>query len=86
MAYGFLTSVWEALSLVLSHGSGQGKGTGSTILAVESTPILNVLWVQGYIFWHIACTEIHLVGYSLVDDMDSVHYDLEEKESQASLV
>jgi hypothetical protein len=57
------------------QGVGQGNGAGPQIWALVSSPVLNMLRAQGHgttFLSAITKTEMTLVGYSFVDDMDLV--------------
>jgi hypothetical protein len=57
------------------QGMGQRNGAGPQILALVSTPVLDLLQAEGYgAFFKavISVQEIHFVGYSFVDDVDLI--------------
>ena len=57
------------------HGTGQGNGASPAIWAVVSTPILNMLRVEGYgAFFECPITKekAEVVGFAFVDDTDLV--------------
>jgi hypothetical protein len=54
-----------------------------------STPVLNMLRIQGYGFFYLSCIseeDIHLVWYIFVDDTDIVQSDPEEQNPMATAV
>jgi len=56
-------------------GIGQGNGTGPQSRAVISTPILDLLWQEGYgaAFKAVMSSDqIQFIGYSFVDDTDLI--------------
>jgi hypothetical protein len=58
-------------------GVGQGNGAGPAIWEVVSTPVLKIMKNEGFGFMYktgIEGKELHLVGYSFVDDMDIIQY------------
>jgi hypothetical protein len=88
--YGDSASEYEGtLWVVPVIGLGQGNGAGPIIWAVVSTPVLNMLRIQGYRVFYMSCIseeEIHLVGYSFMDDTDIVQSDPEEQDPLATEV
>jgi hypothetical protein len=77
-------SVW----LVPIHGIGQGNGAGSTIWAVVSTPLLNLLRKKGYgceIICLLSSTFFRFVGYAFVDDTDVIQSLLADNPDSARL-
>ena len=69
------TGYGGTLWVVPAHGLGQGNGAGPTIWAVVSTPLLNQMRKRGFGFFYLTCIsndELHFVGYSFVDDTDTI--------------
>jgi hypothetical protein len=56
-------------------GVGQGNGAGPAIWTVVSTPVLKMMKDEGFGFMYktnIEEKQLHLVGYSFVDDTDII--------------
>jgi hypothetical protein len=69
------TGYGGTLWAVPSHGLGQGNGAGPTLWAVVSTPLLNQMRQMGFGFFYQTCIlneELHFVGYSFIDDTDTI--------------
>jgi hypothetical protein len=68
---GYGGNLWE----VPYYGVGQGNGAGPAIWAVMSTPVLKMMKYEGLGFMYktsIEGKQLHLVGYSFVDDTDII--------------
>jgi hypothetical protein len=66
---------YGTLWVVYSHGLGQGNGSGPTIWAFVTTPLLNQMRRRGFGFFYLTCIsneELHFVGYYFVDDADII--------------